>query len=66
MANRTEGDPTNIFLVNRATTTFIKAAKTGVPFPQTALQNRKLDWVVTKEYADKISMLAFSEKRRTN
>lgn len=54
------------FLVNRATTTFIKAAKIGVPFPQTALQNPKLDWVVTKEYADKILMLAFSKKRRTN
>ena len=54
------------FLVNRGTTTFIKAAKIGVPYPQNALQNPKLDRVVTKEYADKIPMLAFSKKRRTN
>ncbi len=54
------------FLVNRGTTTFIKAAKIGVPFPKTALQNPKLDWVVTKDYADKTSMLAFSKKERTN
>ena len=59
------------FLVNRATTTSIKAAnikaaKIGVPYPQNALQNPKLDRVVTKEYADKIPMLAFSKKRRTN
>ena len=52
------------FLVNRGTTTFIKAAKIGVPLPKTALQNPKLDWVVTKEYANKISMLAFTNKKK--